>query len=235
MLAGRVSVESQVPLGLRGQSLPVKDGSVISNIVVNFAIGKFLFVAFVGHTFWSLGGLSYPQSSDKASGLSLSLREEVGHRVVRSRDTSTMTKPASDGGQSDRFRRAGALWSRGFGCLRPGECNAASTGCSDRCSRCHEIVWSHLLRDPTRSCCGRGEFGQELDILQFFAGCFIKISAEFASRRKIVADSRQTGDWRTLSRWSALRHGTGNAAELLWCLLAQSDQEATSLLVNLSS
>ena len=86
-------------------------------------------------------------------------------------------------------------------------------------------------------------FGQELDILQFFAACALsRFLPSLQADGKLLpsflvslSDSRQTGDWCTLSRWSALRLGTGNAAELLWCLLPRSHQKAMCVLVNLST
>ena len=156
MLAGLVSVESQTPLG---QKLPVKTPPSSSTLLwTSLSECLLTFVTLCGtHRVVSREIIVSQEQAillPGAFGAFVDLRE-VGHRVARSRDTRTMANSARDGGQFARFGRAGAFRSRGFGRLRPGERYAASMGCSDRFSQCHEIVRTHLLRDSTHSCCGR--------------------------------------------------------------------------------
>ena len=140
----------------------------------------------MGHTCWSSRGIII--SADQ------------------SRDTSTMANSARDGGQSARFRRAGALWNRGFGCLRLGERHAVSVGCSDRISQCHEIG-SVSFAARSHSQLLQAEAFRKLDILHFLRGVLyqdffrVRMLAGNCCRGSLgsSSDSRQTGDCRTLS------------------------------------
>ena len=82
---------------------------------------------------------------------------------MRSRETSSMAKSAWDGGQSARFGRAQALWSRGFGCLRLGERDAASMSCSELFGLMCCVLYQDFcrVRKPTKNCC-RGSRGAHL-------------------------------------------------------------------------
>ena len=201
VLAARVA--SQALLRIRGPRYPF-------NFVVDFAVG--VYTCMTNALLITPFGLSRGYRALRAGHIVARrfrvcrqpLRIEAS--IVRSRDTKTTASSARsyrrDGGKFLRFGCAGALRSRGFGCLR----SAGSVLCSDRISEFRELVRTELCAIPLAV--AGGAFCQDLDISQILAVCFLSrflpsSKANLGLLRRFQessSDSRQTGGCRTLSR-----------------------------------
>ena len=151
----------------------------------NGRTGECTFVALVGHTFSSLAALSYPQSKPhcckKASGLSLAFEKLGIESRGRAKPAPWLTPPRTEARLLDSDVQ------ELFGAEDLGAYDLASVTQTEFLGVmrlfgliCCEITLTAVARGDVRS--GTGH-------LTVFCGvCFIKISAEFESRRKIVAE-----------------------------------------------